>query len=228
MTRGQDGEILDQRHGDFLARRHAWHGRWPDREKQVDPVARLEHAGDGVDLVDLDGHGTDAVADPGREDTLANRIDQGRQQGLSAAHGLKQAQTRNLIEAIRGDRTAWRELCRHLANRHGVDIDHGSGRQVCLGHDQIDHLARRIQPFLLRGDPLRDIATGTACSQHAEGAGNQQQDETAIAQQLHGPGQPGAHCLVGATRGRISAHGQSPSETFRESVTRPRDGRSRR
>ena len=110
------------------------------RQQQVDAVPRLQHAGDGVDLVDGDGQCADARLDARREHELLGGRYGGRREHLARTHGQQQTLAHQGVELLRRHHRAGHVFGRYGANGHRVAAHDIALVECGIGHHHIDHL----------------------------------------------------------------------------------------
>ena len=140
-ARGHHQQVLQQRHrGVVLSFTTPTGRRGSCRKQQVDAVPRLQHAGDGIDLVDGDGQCADARLDARREHELLGGRYGGRREHLARTHGQQQTLAHQGVELLRRHHRAGHVFGRYGANGHRVAAHDIALVECGIGHHHIDHL----------------------------------------------------------------------------------------
>ena len=142
-------------------------------------IARLQHAGERVDLVDHDGHCANARLDAIRDRAGLDADQARRKERLTGFHRQLQFRAGHGVEAGRRDRTPWRELARHRSRGHGLGPNQIATTQVASGHHHLDHLALWRKARFFKRQPIADVVARPHHRDAAEGQGTQRHGERA-------------------------------------------------
>jgi hypothetical protein len=139
LAGGQDEKTLEQRHGclgRLVSSRPVY--RRPRGEEEVDPVARLQHAGDRVDFIDRDGQRADAWFHPVGEGHVFTADDRRGNELLAAAQRSRQPHAVETVELIGADSAAGNEVLRNASKRHGLRTHDIAFADIVARDDDVD------------------------------------------------------------------------------------------